>query len=156
MKIKIIQLGKEKDSFVEDGVNVFLKRLKPYAKIEMITLKSISPSKTYTPEKCVKEEGEQILKNIDESSYRIVLDEKGKSLNSAGFSELLKSKSDTGKTITFIIGGAFGLSDEVKAKADYVFSMSELTFTHQMIRIFLLEQIYRSICIIRGKEYHIA
>lgn len=156
MKIQIIEIGATKDSYMKEGVLSYKKRLAPFSKIEIITLKEVSPSKTFPIKKCIEAEGQQILKTLSEDSFIIALDEKGKTFGSVEFSDFLKSKFDVGKSITFIIGGAFGLSDDVKGRADMELSLSKMTFTHQMIRLFLLEQIYRAICIIRGKEYHIA
>ncbi len=156
MKIKIIQLGKNKDQYIADGVDEFLKRLKPFYKIDIVTLKEISPSKTFAIDRVKIEEGAQVLKNINDDEFVFALDEYGKQFTSIDFASELKSKMDVGKSIVFIIGGPFGLSDELKNRADKLISMSKMTFTHQMIRVFLLEQIYRASCIIRGKEYHIA
>ncbi len=156
MRIQIIQIGKTKDSYMEEGLREYLKRLKPFASLEITTLKEVSPSKTFPVSRCIEEEGRQILKNVSEDAYVIALDEKGKEFGSVDFAGLLKGKFDVGTRIVFVIGGAFGLLGEVKERADLILSMSKMTFTHQMVRLFLLEQIYRSVCIIRGKEYHIA
>lgn len=154
MKIRIIFVGKMKDSWIQESADEFLKRLKPFADMEIVTLKDVSPSKTVTVARCINEEGESILGALKEGEFVVALDERGKALDSVEFAEFLRRKKDMGEKICFIIGGAFGLSDAVKERADLLFSMSKMTFTHQMIRVFLLEQIYRGICIIHGKEYH--
>ncbi len=156
MRIKIIQIGKTKDEYLKNGNNEYLKRISPFFKIEIITLNDVKKSKTYPIERCKKEESFQILSSVDEGDFVICLDEKGKEKNSIEFSEIIKKNNDIGRTICFIIGGAFGIDKSILERADLVLSFSKMTFTHQMIRLFLLEQIYRAGCIIRGKEYHIA
>ena len=156
MKIKIIQIGKNKDSYIDDAVNEYLKRLQNTFKIEIVTLKEVSASKTFSAIKCKNDEGIQILKNISENNFVIALDENGQMQSSEVFAGFIKSKWDMGQKIVFIIGGPYGLSDDVKNRADKILSLSKMTFTHQMIRIFLIEQLYRASCIFLGKEYHIA
>lgn len=153
MKIKLIQLGKNKDS-LEQAMVDFVKRLGKFCDLDIMTLKDLKPSKTFSPERCVKEEGEMILRAIPGDEFVVALDEKGKEMNSIAFAEFLSEKLDQGRAITFIIGGAFGLAEKVKERADLQLSFSKMTFTHQMIRIFLLEQLWRGFCIINGKEYH--
>ncbi len=154
MRIKIIQVGSTKDDYLKDGTIEILKRLSAYADVEVVNLKESAVTKTHSKDQAIAEEAEQILKRLKNEEFKIVLDERGEALDSMKFSEMLKENFDQGISICFVIGGPFGLSSEVKAKADLVLSFSKMTFTHQMIRIFLLEQIYRAICIIKGKEYH--
>lgn len=117
------------------GENEYLKRLKPFARVEVINVKD---------EKSVKF-GEGQL---------IVLDESGKEMSSKEFAGFLEKFKDSGETINFVIGNAYGFSEDFKKKANILFSLSKMTFTHQMVRLFLLEQIYRGLSIIMGKEYH--
>lgn len=159
MKIKIIQIGKTKDSYIKEGIEEFLKRLRPFANIEIITLREIVAGKTFTKEHCKQKEGAEILKAIgsmskNENPYVVVLDEKGKEFTSMEFSKLLGKFTDSGQLLVFVTGGPYGLADAVKQSADSIFAMSKMTFTHQMIRLFLLEQIYRGVLILKGKEYH--
>lgn len=159
MKIKIIQIGKTKDDYVAEGIEEFLKRLRPFAKIEIITLRETVAGKTFTREHCKGKEGTEILKTIgsmskSEKPYVIALDEKGKEFTSMEFSRLLGKFTDSGQLLVYVIGGPYGLADEVKQSADNILAMSKMTFTHQMIRLFLLEQIYRGVSILKGKEYH--
>ena len=156
MKIKIIQFGKTKSAHLDAEISKYLKRLKPYAKIEIVTLSEITPSKTYTAKKCLEEEGRSLIKNLKENDFVIALDERGREFRSSDFATYIKTPLNLGQTVVFIIGSAFGLSDTVKSHANQILSLSQMTFTHEMIRLFLIEQIYRSICILRGKEYHIA
>ncbi len=154
MKIIILQVGKAKENEVQMLCDEWIKRLSPFLRIEIKTLKETSPSKTFPIDRCIAEEGKGILDAVDKDSFVVALDEKGREMKSIEFADFLATKQDEGRTVTFIIGGAFGLSDEVKKRADILMSMSKMTFTHQMVRLFLLEQIYRGFCIIKGKEYH--
>lgn len=155
MKIKVIQVGKTKDRYFRDAVAEFEKRVSPYANLEIMTLKEVSASKTVSKESCKEEEGRKILKALDERAFVVALDEGGKEFTSPGFAKFLSGHKDVGRTVIFVIGGTFGLTEEVRQRADLVMSMSQMTFTHQMIRPFLLEQIYRGLMIIVGKEYHV-
>lgn len=156
MKIKIIQVGKTKDAYLEEGLREFLKRIGPFFKIEIITLRDVKSSKTYTAERCKKEESYQILSAIDEGDFVICLDEHGQEKSSVEFADLLSKLSDSGRPTAIIIGGVYGLDQSILKRCEVILSFSKMTFTHQMIRLFLLEQIYRAGCIIRGKEYHIS
>lgn len=154
MKVKIIQVGKTKDAYMETGIQEFLKRLKSFADVEIVTLKEEKNTATFTVAQCKEKEAVEILRNLRSEDFVVVLDENGKEKNSKEFAELISKYKDLGQSMSFVIGGPFGLTDAVRERANLVFSLSKMTFTHQMIRIFLLEQIYRGFCIIAGKEYH--
>lgn len=172
MKITIIQIGKDKDQFVQEGVEKFKKVLQSFVSdLEILTLKEVSPSKTFSEERCIEEESEEILKTLEKLEKKssgnlviFILDEKGREYTSREFAAKLGKTSDQGREIVFVIGGAFGLSPKIKGSEDFQeskfvskfskISFSKMTFTHQMIRIFLLEQIYRACCILKGKKYH--
>jgi len=153
MKIYIIQIGKTKDKNIAELVSEYIKRTSPYAKVEFITLNEEKLTSSKTKEKIIELEGEKILKNIS-SEFVVALDEKGKQFASTDFARIIKKQKDAGQKITFIIGGAYGLSNEVKAKANLILSLSKMTFTHEMARLFLMEQVYRAFSIIAGKGYH--
>lgn len=146
MKIKICAIGRLKEKFLVEGVNEFLKRIKPFAKIEVAEI----------PEcRTIDEEGAKLLSQVLRDSFIFVLDVAGETLSSEKFAEKIAALNLHGVSdITFIIGGAFGLSDEVKRAADFRLSISPMTFTHQMARLILVEQIYRAFKIIRGEPYH--
>lgn len=127
-----------------EGINRYINLIKPYTKISLIEIKE---EKGKTIEKSLQLEGKKILKQT--KSY-VLLNERGKMFDSYEFSEFLKEK----ETIDFIIGGAYGVSEEVKDKASLLLSLSRMTFTHEITRLLLLEQIYRAITIIKGQEYH--
>jgi 23S rRNA (pseudouridine1915-N3)-methyltransferase len=153
MKIKIIQVGKIKDRYLQDGINEMIKRLQMFCGVEISTL--TDNTKKGTPkEKIIAEESLKVSSMIPKNSLVVVLDEKGKEFTSVEFSKVLSSAKDRGETLVFVIGGPFGLSENLKRNAGVLLSLSKMTFTHQMIRLFLLEQIYRGFCILSGKEYH--
>jgi len=153
MKIKIIQVGKN-GKLAGVLIDEYLKRIGPYANIEVITLKEIQASNTFPESRCVLDEGKQLLKTLKDEDYLVMLDEKGKQFKSVGFGEFLREHKNIGETIAFVIGGPYGLSEDVKSRANLLLSLSEMTFTYQMSRIIILEQIYRGLCITNGKEYH--
>lgn len=153
MKIHIIQIGKTKDKNIEELVLEYIKRTSLYAKVKFTTLNEEKLTSSKTKEKIIQIEGEKILKNIS-SEFVVALDEKGKQFASTDFAGIIKKQKDAGQKITFIIGGAFGLSNNVKAKANLTLSLSKMTFTHEMARLFLMEQVYRAFSIIAGKGYH--
>ncbi len=159
MKFSIIQIGKNKDRFIEEGVTEFVSKLKQFGEVEFSTAREIRISKAFPKEKAILEEGEEISKILHDkkgtNKFVCALDENGKEFSSKDFADVIKSETDKGVSqFVFIIGGPFGLSEEVKKKAKYVISFSKMTFTHQLIRLFLLEQLYRAMCINRGIGYH--
>jgi len=148
--IKIICLGKIKEQFYRDAIEEYLKRLTKYNKVEIIELPDYDGEKNIV----LKKEAEVILKYIDSKSYIITLEIEGKELSSTEFSEKLNNIFLNYPNITFIIGSSYGLSDEIKEKANYKLSFSRLTFPHQLFRVMLLEQIYRSYKILNNETYH--
>ncbi len=154
MKIRILESSKTDSAEFKSLIREFLKRISAFAEVEMVELKEIKSGKTFTREMAVKAEGEIILAALKGDELVVVLDEKGKELSSVEFAEFLEKQKDMGQKLVFIIGGPFGLSEEVKRRADFTIALSKMTFTHQMVRIFLLEQIYRAFTIIAGKDYH--
>lgn len=157
MKITILQIGKTRQPFFQESEQEYLKRLKPYAKVQIITLKEGQGLKDSPSHKELikQKEAAQILTSIAPKTFIIVLDERGKNLNSMEFAQFIKEKQNAGASdLTFIIGGAFGLSQEILKHANLQLSFSRFTFTHEMIRTLLLEQLYRAFTIIQGKTYH--
>ncbi len=151
-KIKIIVVGKIKDQYLQSGINEFLKRLKAFCELEIIEIKA---SKFLDNTKKAKdEENQKIIDKLKKDDFIIALDEKGKEFHSIDFSNFLSQKLDVGTHLTFVIGGAYGLNEELKLRANQLISLSKMTFTHQMVRLIFLEQIYRAFCIINNKKYH--
>ena len=158
MKIKIIAVGKIKENYLKEGINEYLVRLSPYAKTEIVEV-SDSKVKDNPNEsdilKVINEEGERILSKIKSGEYVINLDLNKKEFDSIEFSKFIESKLvEGGSTITFVIGGSYGLSQKAKDRANYSISLSKMTFLHQMTRLILLEQIYRSFKILNNGTYH--
>lgn len=157
MKITIVQVGKTKNSFFIESEQEYSKRLRPLMNLNIITLKEYPAKSANESERnlAMLKEGELILKNIREKSYCVALNEKGEQLDSREFSQFLEKQKNSGNSeITFIIGGPFGLSDAVKRRANKIISFSRFTFTHEIIRTLLLEQLYRAQTILSGKTYH--
>ena len=158
MKISIVAAGKLKEKYLTEGIKEFLKRLTPFANVNIIEINEEkmkdNPSEA-EKQQVLAQEGQRLLKQVPEGSYLIVLDVYGKNLSSEELAVKIDSLALNGKShITFLIGGAFGLSQEVRQAADLLLSFSNMTFTHQMVRLLLVEQIYRSFKINRGEKYH--
>ena len=158
MNIKIICIGKLKEKYWTEAVAEYVKRISRFARIEIIELKEtrISDRPSEAEEESVKKsEGTEILKKIKKDDYCITLEIKGKELSSEQFAKQLDRLALDGKSnISFVIGGSLGLSQEVSARADFKLSFSPMTFPHQMMRVILLEQIYRCFKINNNETYH--
>ena len=155
MKIKFILIGKTSFSFVETGINMYRDRLKRLADFELLLIPDIKNTKKMPPEQVKLKEGGLILKAISKSDFLVLLDERGKSVNSLNFASFIENKLNTGvKNLIFVVGGAYGFSPEIYKRANYKLSLSEMTFSHQIIRLFFMEQIYRAFTIINGLPYH--
>ena len=158
MKITIVCAGKIKEKYLTAGIAEFMKRLKPFAQVEIREIHEEkmpdNPSAAEKEQVLVKE-GEKLLKLVPEGSYLFVLDVFGREKSSEELAASLDKLGLSGRSnITFLIGGAFGLSPEVRKAADELLSFSRMTFTHQMVRLLLVEQIYRAFKINRGEKYH--
>jgi 23S rRNA (pseudouridine1915-N3)-methyltransferase len=149
--IKIICVGKIKEKFYREAIEEYLKRLSKYTKIEIIELQDITSDNI---EIIKTKEKELILQKIKEKEYIITLEIDGKELNSIELSKKIEETFITNSNITFIIGGSYGLHDDIKKLSDFSLSFSKLTFPHQLFRVILLEQIYRSFKIINNESYH--
>jgi 23S rRNA (pseudouridine1915-N3)-methyltransferase len=156
MKIKIICIGKTDKGFVNEGYEEYLGRLKHYAKVEKMEIPDLKSDKAKQSREALKEaEGKELLKNIERPGVVVLLDENGKSFSSRELAERLEGfQNRSVKALNLLIGGAFGFSPEVKAEADEQWSLSKMTFSHQMVRMILAEQLYRAHTIIRGESYH--
>ncbi|NYE57543.1 23S rRNA (pseudouridine(1915)-N(3))-methyltransferase RlmH [Carboxydothermus ferrireducens] len=158
MEITIVAVGKIKEKYLKEGIAEYLKRLSPYARLAIIEVDDENAPENLSPaeaEKVVKKEGERILAKITPSSFVVALDLKGKNLSSEEFAHFISEKNLYGQSkLTFIIGGSLGLSREVLERADFKLSFGRMTYPHQLMRLILLEQIYRAFKIIRGEPYH--
>lgn len=158
MNITIITVGKLKENYLKDGIDEYLKRLNKYCNIKIIeVLDEKAPENlSFADEEIIKsKEAERIKKHIKDNSYVIVLDIMGKSNSSEEFAGLIQRLGVNGfSDITFIIGGSIGLSYDILDRAAYKLSFSKMTFPHQLMRLILVEQIYRGFRIIKGEPYH--
>ena len=148
--IKIITVGKIKEKYFTDAVNEYLKRLSKYTKIDLIEVKD----EDFDISKTLLKEKESILKYIDDKDYVITLEIEGNELDSVSLSKKLNDIKLNNSNITFIIGGSYGLHEDIKKRSNYALSFSKMTFPHQLFRVILLEQLYRSYKIINNETYH--
>lgn len=154
MKIRIIALGKIKEKFLKEGMDEFLKRLIPYASVEVVELSPVE-IKDEQIEKALKEESEKILAHIKQDSYVITLEIQGKQLSSEEFASKINEITISGVgDLVFVIGSSCGLAPEVSARANFKLSFSKMTFLHQFARLILVEQIYRAFKILKNETYH--
>lgn len=155
MNIKLIAIGKIDSAALQQLISTYEKRLVRYINFELQLLPDIKNSKSLTEELQKIKEGELILSNVESSHYLILLDERGKEYTSVAFADELQKKMNTSiKQLTFVIGGPYGFSQEVYNRANGKLSLSKLTFSHQMIRLFFIEQLYRAFTILRNEPYH--
>lgn len=152
MRIKIISVGKIKQSFVHEGEGEYLARMKSFAQLRLVEV----PTSTELPEAQMKQaEGAAVLAKVDASEYFVVLDESGKQHTSKQFAALLQAQMNQGtSSFCFAIGGASGWDAAVRKEADLVLSLSSMTFPYQMTRLILVEQLYRAMTILKGIPYH--
>lgn len=149
--IKIICLGKIKEDYFVEAVKEYQKRISKYTQLEIIELEDVG---LIDKKVVLKKESEKLLKVINKKDYIITLEIEGKEISSIEFAEKIEKTFLENNNITFIIGGSFGLSDEIKSLSNYKLSFSKMTFPHQLFRVVLLEQIYRAFKIINNEVYH--
>jgi 23S rRNA (pseudouridine1915-N3)-methyltransferase len=155
MQIKLVAIGKTDHPALSELIAIYQKRLNFYARFEIELLPDIKKAKKL-PEKQQKEkEGQQLLARIENTDIVWLLDEKGKQFTSVEFSKELQKKMNTGiKRLVFVIGGPYGFSEDVYRRANSKLSMAKMTFSHQMIRLFFTEQLYRAFTILKNEPYH--
>jgi 23S rRNA (pseudouridine1915-N3)-methyltransferase len=154
MKITLIQLGKTHFKFVDTGFEAFAGRLKHYTKFENSVIELPAKLRSADGALVKKAEGELLLKKIQPTDYLILLDEKGASYSSREFAGTLQKLANTHAGCVFVIGGAFGFSQQVYDRANSKLSLSKMTFSHQLIRLIFIEQLYRAYTIMKGEPYH--
>ena len=158
MKIRIFAIGKIKEDYLKIGINEYLKRIRGYSDIEIIEVNDEPIKDNPHPsdiKKCIDLEGDKILKLIKPNDYLISLDLNQKELTSPQFADFLAKKMEiSGSNLSFVIGGSYGLNDELKKRSNDSISISKMTFLHQMSRLILLEQIYRAFKINNNERYH--
>jgi 23S rRNA (pseudouridine1915-N3)-methyltransferase len=155
MNIKLIAIGKTDNKALQQLMDDYMKRLSFYIKFELEVIPDIKNAKNLSEAQQKEREGEIILSKLSPTDQLVLLDENGKSFSSVGFSEELQKKMNSGiKTLVFVIGGPYGFSQEVYSKAQGKISLSAMTFSHQMVRLFFIEQVYRAFTILRNEPYH--
>lgn len=153
MNIKLVVIGETNNKNLKVLTDQYINKLKHYIKFDLIIIKD---QKKKLPESIqIKKEGEKILSILKKNEYIILLDENGEHKSSVAFSKFIQKKLNSGiKTITFIIGGPYGFSSEIKSISNYELSLSKMTFSHEMIRLFFTEQLYRAFSILKNEPYH--
>lgn len=155
MKIVLLTVGKTEESFLKDGIAVYEKRLKHYVSFEIKEIPSAKKFQKISEQK--QKEAEMILNHPDfiSADFKILLDESGTQFSSNEFANFLQKQMNRGlKKIVFVVGGSFGFSEKIYEQAGDKISLSKLTFSHQMARLFFVEQLYRAMTILRGEKYH--
>jgi 23S rRNA (pseudouridine1915-N3)-methyltransferase len=155
MKVALLLVGKTVNKHFVELIDDYASRLTHYVGFDIITIPELKNTKNLTAEQQKQQEGELILKQLQAGDHVVLLDEHGKELRSVEFSRLMEQRMQTvSKRMVFVIGGPYGFSPEVYAKANEKLSLSQMTFSHQMVRLIFVEQLYRAMTIMRGEPYH--
>ena len=155
MKIVLLSIGKTSEEYLIEGIAQYQKRLKHYVQFELIEIPNIKKTQNFSKNELIKKEGELILNTIQASDYLVLLDDKGQDFTSVKFSKKVQQWMLSGKKrLVYVIGGAYGFSDAVYQRGNEKLSLSKMTFSHQMVRLFFVEQIYRAYTILNNEPYH--
>ena len=155
MKIVVLIIGKTDESWIQEGIDKYSKRLKHYIAVDFQTIPDLKNRKNLSVSQQKEQEGELIFKQLQNTDQLILLDENGKDFSSRKFAQFLQQKMNSGiKRLVFVIGGPYGFSEALYSKASSKISLSKMTFSHQMVRLFFLEQLYRSATILKREKYH--
>jgi len=155
VKIKLVVMGKTKEDWIKEGINHYQKLLKKYVDLKIIEIKEEKITKSKDEKTILDSEKERIAKHLEKNALRIVLDAKGKEFSSEKFANLFKENLNRGYNhFIFILGGALGVSEKILEVCPVKLSLSQMTFTHELSRIIILEQIYRAFSILAGTKYH--
>lgn len=155
MRIKILAIGKTRSNYLNEGIDLFLKRLQHYVKVDVKIIPDVKGAKNLSTDQQKEKEGELILKEILASDRVYLLDEKGKEYTSKKFARFVEKQQVAGyKQIVFLVGGPYGFSQGVYQRADGKIQLSSMTFSHEMIRLFFVEQLYRAYTILNNEPYH--
>lgn len=154
MKISLLVIGKTTDSRLEALIDEYTKRLKHYVSFELVVVPDSKNAKSLSEEQLKMQEGLEILRRLTPSMEVYLLDEHGREFRSIEYADWLQKRMASGKDLTLIIGGAYGFSPAVYERANGKISLSQMTFSHQMIRLLAVEQLYRAMTILRGEPYH--
>ena len=155
MKIKLIVIGKTQAKYLIQGEEEYIKRLLHYTKFEEIVIPDVKNGSRLSKTELKQKEGALILSKLENGDELILLDDKGKQYTSLGFSNFISNKiMNRTKNLVFVVGGAYGFSDALYERANIKFSLSKMTFSHQMVRLIFKEQLYRAFTILKGEKYH--
>jgi len=155
MKLTLIQNGKTTEKYIADGVNNYCERIKKYAGFDILTVAELRNTKNMPVNEQKFKEGEKTSEHFNDDDYIVLLDEKGKEFDTVEFARFLeKSFILRKKRLVFIIGGPWGFSDEIYKRSDVRISLSKMTFSHQLVRLLFMEQLYRALTVIKGDPYH--
>ena len=155
MKIQFWSLGKTHEPYVKQGIDDFTARASRYFKVEWVLLPAPKNAAAMSEPELIKKEGQLILGQLGKDDYLVALEETGTLLSSEGLAALLQSRAnDSSRNLVFLIGGAFGLADDVLKRANLKWSLSQLVFPHQLVRLILAEQVYRACTILKNEKYH--
>ena len=155
MKVKLVLIGKTDLNYLKEGINEYEKRLKHYLPMEIVVIPDLKNTKKLSEDQQKQKEGELILGQIKDGDFTVLLDEKGKEFSSVDFSKFIEKQMISGlRNLIFVVGGPYGFSDKIYKRANTKISLSKMTFSHQMVRMIFLEQLYRAMTIIKGEPYH--
>lgn len=155
MKIVLVQVGKTSVKTFADIIDEYANRLKHYITMEIVTIRDLKDLKAYSEDQIKKKEGDMILSVIQDGDYVVLLDERGKEYRSVEFADWIEKRINAGpRRLVFVIGGPYGFSKDVYRVANDMLSLSKMTFSHQMIRMIFMEQLYRAMTILKGESYH--
>lgn len=155
MKIKLILVGKTDEAYLQEGITQYRMRISHYVPFEIIEIPAQKNQVSLSQPELRSKELQSIEKHLKPGDVVVLLDERGKELRSVEFAAYLNKQFVAGsKTLVFIVGGAFGFDETLKGKASYILSLSKMTFSHQMVRLFFTEQLYRALSILKGESYH--
>jgi 23S rRNA (pseudouridine1915-N3)-methyltransferase len=155
MKIRLLLIGKTEEDFLKTGIREYETRIKRYIPFELVEIPALKNAATLSKVEQVQKESELFGKYIQPGEIVVLLDERGKEMRSVEFASFLNKQFITGsKTLSFLVGGPFGFDAQLKKQASFILSLSKMTFSHQMVRLFFTEQLYRALTILRGESYH--
>lgn len=155
MRIQLWSIGKAHEPYVKTGVEDFTKRISNYFKVEWVIIPQPKNAGMMSEMDLKKKEAEVVMQWLDKDDYLVALDERGKQVSSEGLAEFMQARANAGtKKLVFLIGGAFGIDETVLKRANYTWSLSQLVFPHQLVRLILAEQLYRACTILRNEKYH--
>lgn len=154
MKITLLTVGKTDVRWVREGLELYVSRLSHYVRFSLKEIPELKNVSAFTKEQIKEKEGELILSSLTAGDFVVLLDERGRKYRSVEFADFIRERLNRGADMVFVVGGAYGFSQKVYSRADSMMSLSDMTFSHQMVRTIFAEQLYRAFTIIRGEPYH--